>query len=814
MQKDGAQEVINLLLPKLRDYLESKGIKIDEKGFFSCIHSDHPDVHPSASIGGTGLAIPESIYHCFSRNHSGNIFHAAHFLDNKPISGPEFYDTTLKYLAGLYNIPYEPAELSDDVKRECQMRRAHADATELIRYNIYKEGRLREDHPAVKHLLDRGINEEAIRTFRIGCVDSFETYIEEMHKLGWTDDDFLTQSGLANENLFNKNGIIIPIMDERGRVIGFVTRRTDMTANEHGSRKYVNSPNTDIYKKGEVLFGFNNFLQDNTKGPLFIVEGYLDCVLMHQVGIKNVAAIGATVLTDAHVDLLQRQGIKNIILGLDSDEGGRKGVKLAIERLTKYKYFKIRVVELPEDQDPDTYIRQHGIDEFLKLSRPENAITPFGWTLKHTTFEDDPLTIAQNAIPTIANEENSVERLKMIRDLSRITAIHETEIKKDVDSLVDKESSIFLEELKDLNTSVQMQLNRKKIKDTKAILLESLSKVNNLELKYTTKIDNKYEFQQRIEALKGKIESGDFKYGLKSNAFSKLEKCFDGFPYNCCLTLIGGRPAVGKTSFVTFLELSLIEDNPDCVILDMSIDDNTELRSLKIIAAVSGLSTTEIKAYPSLTIEKKRLVDNAWRWYNQASNRYIIVDATLGNTIDALEGHIHWLCENYKDKKKLVVLDNFHKLRLIGSSGAANKRTEQTADQSQRIKDLVQLNDIHLMMTVELRKLDSTDSKPDIQDLKDTVQLSYDGDVVMLVHNEFQAKKRNTIVCYPNMIEGESRLMPYVEVAVRKNKLNGIEDDFAYELNTHNLRLKEVSYSKIQALYDQKTSGPIRTNSF
>jgi len=810
MQGNEAEQVIRLLHPKLKEYLLSQGIQIDESGFFSCIHPDHPDVHPSASIGGTGLEVPETVFHCFSRGHSGNIFTAAHFLEHKPISGPEFYEDTLKYLADKFSIPYEPAEISDDVKRECQMRRAHTDAMNLVRYNIYKDGKLRVEHPAVKHLLERGISEEAIRKFKIGCIDSFEEYIKEMESLGWTDREFLNQAGLANKTLFNKNGIIVPIMDERDRVIGFVTRRTDMTANEHGTSKYINSPNTNIYKKGEVLFGFNHFLQDAVKqegfkGHLFIVEGYLDCVMMYQAGIKNVAAIGATVLTDAHIDLLQRNGIKKLVLCLDADDGGRKGVKLAVERLSKFKYFNFRIMELPEGQDPDTYIRENGTDKFIELSKPEIAMSPFGWTLKYITFEDDPLTIAQNAIPTIANEESSVERLKMIRDLSRITAISETEIKKDVDSLVDKESTVFMEELKDLNTSIQMQLNRRKIKDTKTIVTDALSKINCLEQRYMTKVDNKYEFKQKINTLRGKIESGEFKYGLISPKFSKFEQCFDGVPYTCCLTLIGGRPSVGKTAFLTALEIDIIESNPDCAILDMSIDDNTDLRSLKILAVLSGLSTTQIKAYNTLTPENKKLVDQAWERYDMITDRFIIADATLGNTIDALEGHIHWLCEHYKDKKKIIVLDNFHKLRLAGGGG--NKKTEATADQSQRIKDLVQLNDIHLMMTVELRKLENTDAKPHIQDLKDTVQLEYDADIVMLVHNEYQAKQGNTCIYHQVSIDGETRTMPFIEVEVHKNKINGRSDLFCYKLNTHNLRMQESNYASLKALYDKKTKG-------
>jgi DNA primase catalytic core len=794
------------------EYLTMKGRAPDEKGFIRCLNPNHEDRTPSMSLGGSNPEFKDRVAHCFSCSYDANILHAAGVLDNKALSGVEFYEDTLPYLTKLFNIPYEPAEISDDVRREFQMKRAHSDAATIVRCNIYKEGKLKADHPAVKHLLERGISEEAIRIFKIGCIDSYEDYLKEMAALGWSDMDFLTQAGLANKNLFNKNGVIVPIQDEKNRTIGFVTRRTDMIANEHGSSKYVNSPNTNIYKKGEVLFGFNNFLSEIGKGTLFIVEGYLDCVMMYQAGIKNVSAIGATVLTDAHIDLLQKNEIKNIVICLDGDEGGRKGVKLALERLTKYKYFKIRIMELPQDQDPDTFIRANGAEEFIKQARPEIAMSPFGWTLKHTTFEDDPLTIAQNAIPAIANEESSVERLKMIRDLSRVTAISETEIKQDVDGLVDKVSDIYMEELKDLNTSLQMQLARRKFRDTKTVLNEFMSKVQNLEQKYTTKIDNKHEFKTKIEALRNKIENGDFKYGLKASKFMNLEGCMDGFPYNCCLTLVGGRPSAGKTAMLSALELNIVEENPDCVMLDMSIDDNTDLRSLKILAVLTGMSTSKIKNFSNLTKAEKEIIDGAWVRYNKMTERFIIADATLGNTIDALEGHINWLTSNYKDQKKIIVLDNFHKLRLVG--GGNKQKSEGVSDQSQRIKDLVQIHDIHLMMTVELRKLENTDSKPHIQDLKDSVQLEYDADVVMLVHNEYQAKKKETPVCYHRMVDGEMRTMPYIEVEVAKNKINGRLDTFAYKLDTYNLRLEETAYAGLQSLYAKKSSEKIKSKGY
>jgi DNA primase len=798
------KDVFSALYPKLREYLVLKGVQIDDNGFLSCIHPNHDDAHPSCSIGGK---TNEIVFHCFSCNCAGNIFHAVHFLDKKPITGIGLYQDTIPYLCKLFDIPYEPIEISEDQKREFQKRRAYEDAVNVITSMSYKkvDGKrvLNKEHPAIKHLLDRGITEETIKRFQIGCIDSYSQYIEEMKVLGWSDRSYLEGADLANKKLFSPTGIIIPIYDKKGRPVGFVTRRTDMAANDKGDEKYVNSLNSDIYHKSEILFNYNNCKKED--GPLFIVEGYLDAVFLTQAGIPNVAAIGATVLTEEHVEMLFVDKFKSVIICLDADDGGRRGIKLAIERLSCYKNFKVRIMELPEKYDPDTYVREFGRDKFMELSKSDIALSPFTWMLKWTTFEDDPMETAKKAIPTIAAEESNIVRLQMIRELSRLTAVDETDIRKDVDSLVNKESSKFLEELADINNFVQVQLQRRKTRDTKSILEESILKVKSLEKQYNNEIDNRSEFLSKLDQVKNRIESGEFKYGMRANKFRSFYEMFDGIPYTTCLSLIGGRPSAGKTMWMTALSLDIIDTEDDAAIFYMSIDDTTELMTLKILAMKSGLSTSQIKTYSTLNPEQKYEVDQAWRWFETHSDRFILADATAGNTIDALESHVDWFVKNFKTPKRLFLLDNFHKLRF--SSGGRAKKTDAVSDGSERIKELTQLNDLHIMATAELRKLEGSQNRPQLADLKDSVQLEYDADIIALVHNDKQVKEDTYIVWQGPGRDGLIRAMPYVEVNVWKNKITGQTQPLAYQLNDYNLSMMEVPASTIRALRDAKSDG-------
>jgi len=793
-KENNIEVVLEALCGHLRDYLAEKGVIIDKKDFHRCISPTHEDKNPSSCIGGDPK-YADRVTHCFSCHKNFNILHAVNIFEKKSITGIEFFSDTLPYLAKKYNIEYVPTQLTEDQKAEIQRRRSYEDAVEILHTNAFKDGKLKTDHPGVKHLLDRGITEETIKKFQIGFIEEFRDYLQEMYTKGWSNHEYLASADLTNRKLFHKNGIIIPIFDHKNRPVAFVTRRTDIEQGEKGTEKFVNSLNSNIYHKSEILFNFNNY--DDKKGPLYIVEGYLDAIYLTQVGLPNVVAIGATVLTEAHVEMLHSKDVKDIKICMDADQSGRDGVKLALERLSPYKKFKIKVIDLPEG-DPDTYVEKNGLESFRELGGSK-SLSPFAWTIKYTTFEDDPLRAALNAIPAIVNEPSNIQRLRMIKELAALTGIPEQEIKKDVDDVLSKESSAYLDDLTEVNNWVQITLNKKKIRDTKNILSEAIAKVKHLENKYNSVSSNTTEYNRKITETIEKITEGRYKDGLVAPNYSRFIKNFDGFPFTCNLTVMGGRPSSGKTVYITALEMDMIEANKDLIILDMSIDDMTELRLLKMVASKSGCSVAEVKKYNLLSPEDKLKVDEAWVWVRTYSDRLIITDSTAGNSVDNLEQHVEWLLKTYPNHKKLVVLDNFHKLR---SPPTNKKSTDLVSDLSQRIKDITQLNDLSLIMTVELRKLENTFARPTLSDLKDAVQMEYDADVAILVHNDYQTFKaagKDTNIAHDTVFRGVVYKMPYIEVTVAKNKVTGKIDNFGYKLNSFNLQVTEIPYSEIEA---------------
>jgi replicative DNA helicase len=262
------------------------------------------------------------------------------------------------------------------------------------------------------------------------------------------------------------------------------------------------------------------------------------------------------------------------------------------------------------------------------------------------------------------------------------------------------------------------------------------------------------------------------------------------------MTLIGGRPGAGKTTWATALAIDVVEENPDTAVFYMSIDDTTELMTMKMLAARTGFSTSKIKRMQSLSVDERQVIRDARSWLNNLKKRFVMVDAGEGTTPEVMEAHIEWFLREYHDKKKIFLLDNFHKLKVP----TANQKSDAISQLSEKIKELTRLYDIHIMMTVELRKMGENSSRPTPSDLKDSVQLEYDADVIIMAHNDKQVNQDTTIV-WEGMYGDEGiKTMPFIEVTVHKNKMTGKTGGLAYKLNSYNLQIEEDSYSTIKTL--------------
>lgn len=221
----------------------------------------------------------------------------------------------------------------------------------------------------------RGLSDATIKRFGLGYApDSFHATRDHLMGLGYTEDELLA-SGIIKRSQkgttfdFFRNRCMIPIFDLRGNVIAFSGRKLDP---EQPGGKYVNSPETLVYKKSRTLFALN-FAKKSQEKRYILCEGNLDAISLHQAGFTTTVAGCGTALTGEQVKLLSEYA-DEVVLCYDSDEAGQKATRRAIELLSASP-IKISVLNIPNAKDPDEFIKKFGRERFeMLLNGSNNAI--------------------------------------------------------------------------------------------------------------------------------------------------------------------------------------------------------------------------------------------------------------------------------------------------------------------------------------------------------------------------------------------------------------------------------------------------------
>ena len=324
----------------------------------------HSEKTPSFNVHpGKGL------FKCFGCGVGGSIFDFV-----MRIEGCGFPES-VRIVAEKCGIPIPAVEETEDYKKVARTREV------VLRLNEwaaeYFENQLMEPAgvAARDYIQSRGVTEETRALFRIGFApESWEGLTNHLRELGATTDE-LDSSGLAvlkdTGGLYDRfrGRVMFPITDSQGRVIAFGGRVMG-----EGDPKYMNSPETAVYTKGRNLYGLALAKNEiRNLGFAILVEGYLDCIIPHQEGIGNVVASLGTALTDSQVRLLRRyMDQPQIVVNFDPDSAGQAATLRSIETLL-VEGFKANILRVPSDEDPDEFVRAHGVNEFralLKTTQP------------------------------------------------------------------------------------------------------------------------------------------------------------------------------------------------------------------------------------------------------------------------------------------------------------------------------------------------------------------------------------------------------------------------------------------------------------
>ena len=326
----------------------------------------HKEKSPSFSVHAV-----RQFYHCFGCGASGDVFSFVGKIEN--VGFPE----AIRIVAGKCGIPLPKREFSSPeeaagARQRAKLLELHETAT------VWFEEQLRAPEGAVarEYLAGRGLTPEGIKAFRIGySPDSFNALRDRLGNLA--DNETLRASGLFSSkeqgdgtqgHIFDRfrKRVMFPIANEGGRVIAF-TARTLETGDKAGP-KYINSPETPLYQKGQVLFNLDKAKTAIRQAEFaLLVEGQMDCISVFLRGIQNVIATSGTAFTEQQVAILKRH-TSNVVVNFDPDAAGSNAAEKSIALLTE-EGFNLKLITLDDGLDPDRYIRERGVEAYTAAVR-------------------------------------------------------------------------------------------------------------------------------------------------------------------------------------------------------------------------------------------------------------------------------------------------------------------------------------------------------------------------------------------------------------------------------------------------------------
>jgi len=344
----------------------------------------------------------KGFYHCFSSAEHGNIFDFLMKTKNY-----KFGEAVRELASDAGMQPYRFTKQDEEKQNRWKIYN-----TILEKYvNFCHEELISNKYPEVSEYLNkRKLTQKEIIFFKIGYSVNKEDFYEELKKN--FDEKQISASGIYyyDENRKKyvdrfRNRIIFPVKSLNGSVFAIGGRALSKT----NFAKYINSPETEFYKKGNNLYNINSAKEFRGKDDeVFIVEGYMDVVNLHKFGIQNVVANLGTAMTERQLDLIWRF-FKNPIICLDGDISGQKAALRAAERLFPLMKadHNIYFVTLPENLDPDSYINKKGKESFLKFVGNKTNIQNFIWDSYYRDVnKDNPqsLTLFEKKIKSLCAE--------------------------------------------------------------------------------------------------------------------------------------------------------------------------------------------------------------------------------------------------------------------------------------------------------------------------------------------------------------------------------------------------------------------------
>jgi DNA primase len=365
----------------------------------------------------------KQVFYCFGCGKGGNVFHF--LMEVEHLTFPEAVERLARG-AGV-TLRYEglsPGDKRARSRRE-SLYRANQQAAELYHRFLLEA---REAEPARKYLGSRGFSKEAVEEFGVGYAPGFQDFL--LRRLARElSPELLVEAGLALKDPSGhirdrfRSRITFPVHDLAGRAVGFGARLL-----EGDGPKYLNSPETPVYRKGEMLYNLDRAKTAITSsGRAHVVEGYTDVIALHRGGIETAVATCGTALSEGHMRLLSRFA-ERAVLAFDSDEAGARAAERAYGFFEQFPV-EVLVLVLPEGLDPADMVKERSAEAFEDLAA--QALPLVEYMIRRTLRGKDLLDAeaqirtVNEALPIVAGLEDPVRRGEyagLLADLAGVSA--------------------------------------------------------------------------------------------------------------------------------------------------------------------------------------------------------------------------------------------------------------------------------------------------------------------------------------------------------------------------------------------------------
>lgn len=385
----------------------------------------------------------KGIYYCFGCHKGGSA--VGFVMDYEHMS----YVEALRYLAKKYNIEiHEKEETAEDIANR-QRRESMLLVTEYASKFFHEQLRTEEGrNVGLAYFHSRGLEDETIEKYGLGWAPSDRHSFTDAAKAAGYKDEYLLDTGLCarydndgslHDRFYDR--VVFPVHSISGRVIAFGARTLKKKEEGQPYAKYVNSKESEIYVKNKSLYGIWHAKKEmGDKDKCYLVEGYLDVLSMHQLGITNVVASSGTSLTEGQIQLIKRF-TSNVTLMYDGDDAGIHGALRGIDMFLR-EGMNVRVVLIPDGDDPDSYSRKHTLAEVQDfLAGAEQDFLEFKATYLLKGTERDPVkraTVINEIADSIASIPDMVKREVYLDALSEKFGIRREALSGRVDSSVAK----------------------------------------------------------------------------------------------------------------------------------------------------------------------------------------------------------------------------------------------------------------------------------------------------------------------------------------------------------------------------------------